>query len=91
MEILIKAKFNKGDRVIVKTIDDVEKLPAFVLAEVCDVKQIVKINADFNKITYDLKTYKLGGCLGRYILAEENQIYSFEEFTKLFNNGPAPF
>ena len=57
----------------------------FVLAKVCNVKRIVRINTDFNKITYGIETYKIDKCLSQFHLAEEDQMYSFEEFTELFN------
>lgn len=86
MDITIKTKFNKGDKVIVQTVDDTEKLPVFVLAKVCDVKRIDKIGAGFNKITYEVSTYKIGECFSRFLLSEEDQMYSLDDFTKLFNS-----
>lgn len=85
MDITVKTKFDKGDKVIVKTTDGAEKLVVFVLAKVLDVKQIVRLTAGFNKIAYDVRTYKIDDCHSRDILVEEGQMYSLEEFTKLFN------
>lgn len=85
MEITVKTKFNKGEKVVVKTINDTEKLPVFVLAKVHDVERIVRLGADFNKITYSVRTFKDGECHSSDLSVDENQIYSFEEFTKLFS------
>lgn len=85
MEILIKAKFNKKDKVVIKTTHGTEKMDVFVLGEVVGVRQIITITDSFNKITYNISTYKVGEAFSRMILADEGDMYTLDEFTKLFN------
>lgn len=84
MDITIKTKFDKGDKVIVKIKDDTKKLDVFVLAEVGNVKQIVRLGLDLNKITYGVETYKIGEYRNQFISVDEDQILSLDDFTKLF-------
>jgi mannose/fructose/N-acetylgalactosamine-specific phosphotransferase system component IIB len=85
MEITVKTKFSPGDKVVVKTIEVSEKLPMFVLAQIQDVKRIVRLGVDFNNISYGIRTFKDGECYSRDFLVDEVDIYSFEEFKKLFD------
>ncbi|MDA8212118.1 MAG: hypothetical protein M0021_09610 [Clostridia bacterium] len=84
MDITIKTKFDKGDKVIVETADGEEESIVFVVGEILGVKQIIMITSDFRKIIYDVKTYRMGKGHSRSLSADETNILTLDDFIKLF-------